>query len=146
MFGFFRKKKAPADTSPASITAGVLSTMGFALTENGVGIVVLSNMSGYSPHETASVVALMTIARDVKEAGNDVMQRMKIATHSTEVIKMLHQFTSHGLIREDLYSNDVNAIKNIAYMEKQNDEWVERVLSSDPIAGKERLARRTVAV
>ena len=37
-------------------------------------------------------------------------------------------------MREEIYANDVNAIKNIAYHEAQNAEWIAKVLDSDPIA------------
>lgn len=146
MFGFFRRKKPASQPSQADITTEALRTMGFQLSAYGVGTVVASNMSGYSPHETASMVALMTIARDVREAGSDIFVLMLIATHATEVIKMLHAFKTQGLMREEIWANDVNALKNIVYVEAQSAEWIEKVLSGDPIAGKERLATRTVAV
>lgn len=146
MFGFFRSKKPANDSSPAGIATEALRVMGFKLTPYGIGMVVASGMSGYSPHETASMVALMTFAWDIRESRNDVAIMMKVAVHGVEVIKILHQFKEQGLLKEDIWENDVNAIKNIINPSSQTKEWVAKVLDGDPIAGKERLAKRTVAV
>lgn len=145
MFDFFRRKKSPSDASPEGIATEALRVMGFKLSNYGVGVMVASHMSGYSPHETASMIALMTFARDIRESQNDAAVFIKVAAHATEVIKMLNQFREQGLIKEEVWENDVNAIKSIAYVGPQTMEWVAKVLDSDPIAGKERLAKRTLA-
>lgn len=148
MFGYFRKKRAPGGSSADGITTKVLADMGFELTPYGKGIVVASRRRGCSPHETACLVAYMTIARDIKEAGGDVLELVEISSRASLVIKMLGRFKEQGLMRDHLYADGVTAIKNTAYFKAQSEKWVEIILGSDPTAGKERLAtnaRRSTA-
>jgi hypothetical protein len=63
--------------------------------------------------------------------------------HTTLVIKALHKFKAEGMMRDDLYNNDVNALQKIGYINAESEDWARKVLNRDPIAGKERLAVRT---
>ena len=106
-------------------------------------VALLYLKSGYSPCEVASYLALVTLAHDAKEAGSDIMKLLALVPHANAIIDALKEFKSGGLMREELFKNDVCAIAGVVIVEMGQQEWISRVLS-DPVIGQERVARSRI--
>lgn len=116
-----------------------LKQLGYDPTFYGLGVAQLSLESGYSPAETASHLALVTLAMDANEAGNDIERLIALVPHARAMIDVLTELKNADLIREDIFKNDGRAILGVVIVEKDQPAWVERVLS-DPVIAKERVA------
>jgi len=141
MFGFFRKKQP--ERNPAVEAGAVLKILGFDLLPYGVGVAVASHLSGYSPHESASLIASTTLALEIQNANNDIIALMMIAVHALEVTRRLAAFAKQGLMREEIFENDRIALLGLIATDADQKSWVDRLLS-DPVAGKERLAKSRI--
>jgi hypothetical protein len=126
-------------TDDISTVEHMLYELGFHLTQYGVGVATLNLQSGYSDAETASHIALVTIAWDVRELGPDVRALVAIAGHVSGMLHVLKGYKDKGLIQEKLLQNDVLALIKITNPSPESEEWINRVLS-DEIAAKERCA------
>lgn len=117
----------------------MLFDLGFHLTQYGVGVATLNLQSGYSDAETASHIALVTIARDIRELGPDVRALMAITGHVSGMLHVLKGYKDKGLIQEKLLQNDVLALIKIANPSPDSEQWINEILS-DEVAAKERCA------
>jgi hypothetical protein len=142
MFGFFRKKRP--EQNPASESAAILKALGFDLLPYGAGVAIASHFSGYSPHESASLIASTTLALEIRNANNNVMVLMMVAAHATAVSRRLAGFAQQGLMRKDIFDNDMQALLGLITIDADQKKWVDRLLS-DPVAGKERLANSRIS-
>lgn len=142
MFGFFRKTRP--ERNPASETEAILKALGFDLLPYGAGVAIASHLSGYSPHESASLIASTTLALEIRNANNDIVVLMKVAVHATAVSRRLASFAQQGLIRKDVFENDMLAILGLITIDADQKKWVDRLLS-EPVAGKERLANSRIS-
>ena len=122
-----------------STVEDMLFDLGFDLTQYGAAVVTLNLQSGYSDAETASHIALATIARDVRELGSDIRALAAIASHAQYILRVLKGFEEKGLIRKNLLQNDVQALVKIVTPSVDSEEWINKVLSDEVIA-KERCA------
>lgn len=120
-----------------------LSEMGYQLTAYGISVAILELKSGYSEAETASHIALTTLALDVRKAGNDVIKLFSYLPQAEKLLIILKGYKEQGLMCQKLWKNDSVAIWNVVKIDKQQNEWIEKILK-DPIAGKERLAYSTL--
>lgn len=136
MFGFFKKKPSVNSIEEVSIH---LAHMGYSLLPYGVGVAQLELMSGYNAIETASHIALTTLALDVRNAGNDIVALTAFVPHGMALLEVLKNFKDNGKINPTQWANDANAIFHIVHVDQNQEEWIKKILS-DPIAGKERLA------
>jgi hypothetical protein len=144
MFGLFRRRKREQPSSdPIARVAAHLEAMGYKLTPYGVGVALLGAQSGYSEVETASHIALTTMARDIKEAGTDIAKLIAFLPHGRAILEMLKQYKDAGLMHPTQWQNDANAFYGIMMVNAHQQEWVDQVLS-DLVAGKERLATRCI--
>jgi hypothetical protein len=114
-----------------------LTKLGYDLTPYGAGVSV--GLDGYSDAETASYFALATLARDVKDAGDNIEKLAAFLPHATAMLKILKEYKDAGLIREALWKNDTTAIWHVANVDKEQLSWIERVLS-DPVISNDRVA------
>jgi hypothetical protein len=122
-----------------STVEDMLYDLGFHLTQYGVGVATLNLQSGYSDAETASHIALVTIAWDVRELGPDVRALMAIAGHVSSMLHVLKGYRDKGFIREKLLQNDVLALNKIVNPSPDSEEWINKVLC-DEVTAKERCA------
>lgn len=121
----------------------VCDQLGYTPTQYGVGVLLLSLTSGYSPVESASQIALATMATDIKDAGTDILRLMGFMPHTRAIIDILHEYTDRGLMRQSLSENDMRAYMGIAVVRAGQQEWIARVLS-DEVLSNERLATSKV--
>lgn len=117
----------------------LLGQLGFDLTPYGAGVAQLSLGSGFSNAETASHIALATVARDVRESSHDLDGIMYIAIHARSMLAALERFHTDGLMRSAFVKNDGRALIKVAIPSPEQAEWIDRVLS-DEVVAKERMA------
>ena len=148
MFGFLKRKlragAQEAEPDKSNIFSDIspfLNEMGYELTPYGMGVVFLELNSGYSLAETASHIALSTLARDVKEAGDDVQKLMMFVPHAISILEIIKGYRDQGIMHPTQWQNDANAIWHVGNIDEHQLEWVERILS-DEVIGKERVANR----
>jgi hypothetical protein len=142
MFGFFKSKPKP-DGNPITEVSEHLKIMGYDLTPYGAGVALLEVQSGYSSVETASHIALTTLALDVKRAGNDFPKMLALYTHGMALLEVLKGYRDQKLMRESMWENDSQAVYHVANIDAQQLSWIEKILS-DPVAGNERLANSRI--
>jgi hypothetical protein len=132
----------PNDKKTGSAELGkvdkILVQLGYDITPHGVGVALLSLESGYSAAETASHLALVTLARDCNST-NDIMILTALFEHAMATIKILSGYNSAGQFRDSEYKNDATAILKVATVDKDQKGWIDRVLS-DPLIQKDRVA------
>lgn len=150
--------KRLVDTPPSRNEPGLKSTpvdldsveeyakyLGYDLTRYGLGVACLSLKSGYSQLETASRLALVTLAWDVKEAGTDIVTLIAFVPHARSMVDILTQYQKQhpGLMREELFKNDALAMLKVVMVDQDQRAWIERVLS-DPTIASERVANSRI--
>lgn len=117
----------------------VLGKLGYDTTLYGAGVALLSLQSGYSEAETASHLALATLAHDVKEAGFDLQKSMALVAHAGAMIDILGELKNAGLMREIFFKNDGSAMLKVAIPSSEQTSWIDKVLS-DQMVAQERVA------
>lgn len=108
--------------------------LGVDITPYGAGVALLSLESGYSEAETASHFAVVTLARDVREAGFDIEKIMRFAPIAMATLECLKELKDRGLMREEIWQNDTTAIGKIAFPNPDTHSWIERILSDATVA------------
>jgi hypothetical protein len=116
----------------------VLIQLGYDITPYGVGVALLSLESGYSAAETASHLALVTLAHDCNSTDNITIFAV-LFEHAMSMIRILSEYNSAGRIRDSEYKNDATAILKVATVDKDQKSWIDQVLS-DPLIQKDRVA------
>lgn len=116
-----------------------LRQMGYDLLPYGFAVAQLELESGYNAVETASHIAHTTIALDVKEAGEDIMELMAFVPHGMALLEVLKKHKDKGQMNPTQWANDAQAVFQVIQVDENQIEWIDKILS-DPIAGKERLA------
>ncbi len=138
MFGLFKKKQDGGNGDLKKV-AERLKEMGYDLTPLGESVAMLGLKSGYNDAETASHIALTTMALDLRIAGSDVRKVMSYYPHTMTLLETLKNYKDKGMMRDELWKNDSNALLRVSTIDLKQEAWIAQVLS-DPIAGKERLA------
>ncbi len=136
MFGFFKKN---VSKNPIELVATHLRIMGYDFTAYGAGVALLEYESGYNEVETASHIALTTMALDIREAGDDIVQLTRFVPHAMALLDVLNSYKNKSMINPRQCQSDVATLVGICTVDSEQENWIERVLS-DPIAGKQRLA------
>ena len=111
-----------------------LKNMGLNITEHGTGVAAYSLASNYTSVETASFIALATFAKEIKEinqTSKDIIKLMEYVNKSYPVISYLKECGLKQLIRPIQLQHDLNALTKVVIVSKEQDEWIEKVLS-DP--------------
>ena len=140
MFGILKKKKPKNDLDSVEYH---LQMMGYDLLPYGAGVAQAELSSGYNAVETASHIAFTTMAWDVKEAGDDIMALVAFVPHGKALLELLKEYKDKKLMNPTQWDNDARAIYHIVTVDEHQLEWIEKILS-DPIAGKERLAKSRI--
>ncbi len=130
-------------SNPITAVAVHLEAMGYELEPYGVGLAFIEMESGYNAVETASHIALTTLARDVREAGTNIIKLMSFVPQAMHLLAVLKDYKDQDMMHPTQWQNDANAIWHVVNVNEHQEEWIEKVLS-DPIAGKERLAIRRI--
>ena len=119
-----------------------LKRMGYELTHYGNETALAELFSDYNEAETASHIALATMALDIKETELSVSKLMSFVPQVGVVLKILKYFKIKGMMRPALFKKDSNAFGQICTINEHQEGWINKVLG-DPISGKERLANKT---
>ena len=83
----------------ADALAGVvkhLRVMGYDPTPYAMGVALLSLQSGYKVVEVASHIAHVTLALDVREAGNDINKLNRYFLHGMALLEKLKEYKDAG--------------------------------------------------
>lgn len=116
-----------------------LKTMGYDLQIHGVRLAILELASGYNAVETASHIALTTLARDVSEAIPNLLKLMPLLSHGNWLLKVLKEYKDNSRMHPTQWQNDSTAVLRIITVDNQQQAWLREILA-DPLAGKERIA------
>lgn len=146
MFDFFRKKQAPRATEATGSLDDViahLKNMGYDLLPHGTAVALLELKSGYNAVETASHIAHVTLARDIRDAGQNTMKLVAFVPHAQALIEVLTRYKNNGKMHPTQWQNDCRAILGIVMVDANQLQWLEKVLS-DPVSGAERLAKSRI--
>lgn len=138
----FRDEKLKSATEYGEYLARVeaaLYRLGYKINFYGIGITRFSFVSGYSPCETASHLALSTLALDIKEGFPDIRKMMRPVPNASAMFHILVDFKNAGLMREELVENDARAIFHVITPGKHQLTWISQVLS-DPLIAQNRVA------
>lgn len=119
-----------------------LEVMGYELASEGVPVVLANKVSGYTPVEAASFIALSTLASDAREADFHVLERGNLVVHGAALIEVLTQYKNNKLMRETWWKNDCVAILKITHPSPEQEEWICKILS-DPMS-QGRLAKSKI--
>jgi hypothetical protein len=89
-----KQSEEPGETvSDITQVQEVLKELGYDMTPYGAGVALVSAGSGYSHAETASYLALATLALDAKEGENDVIKTMQLLSHARAMVSRAVQFS-----------------------------------------------------
>lgn len=122
---------------------GHLRDMAYVPTPQGIEVIFMQLASGYSETEAASHIAVVTMARDLKETGNDLFALMNFVPHARLILEHLKAYKDSGLMREEIWRNDSTAIGKLSMFPAERDQWIARVLS-DPVSARDRLANSRI--
>ena len=119
-----------------------LKHLGYEMAPDGIGVAMLSRMSGYSAVETASNISVLTLARDVNEAGRDIEKLSKLAVRAMTMLKVLKFYKDKGMMREESWKNDSAAVFGLAGRGpgENQQQWISAVLQNDEVRHLGRLA------
>ncbi len=117
----------------------IVHHLGYTLTPHGVGVALLSLESGYNEFSTSTQMALVTLAMDIREAGDDITKLMAFVPHTMAMIDIMKEWKDKGVLPQEIFENDGRAMIKITTVSPDQKEWLDRVLS-DPISAKERVA------
>lgn len=138
-----RRRAAPTAGAKASddlaAVAKHLKSMGYDLTPYGGGVALAQLASGYNVVEAASHLAHVTLARDVRDAGDNIEKLVAFVPHGMALIEVLTQYKDAGAMHPTQWQNDARAVMGIITVDEQQEKWLTQVLS-DPVAGAQRVA------
>jgi len=95
-----------------------LKMMGYDMNDEGGAVVAIRLMkSGYNEVESASYIAMVTMALDIKITGKDIELLMSFAPHVQALLALLKKYRDEDKMSEVRWKNDSNAIFKIFYLE-----------------------------
>ncbi|TBR56057.1 hypothetical protein EYS06_00010 [Escherichia albertii] len=142
----FIAKKQKSNNIHASTTDALifvehaLNVSGYKLTPYGVSVSLLSLSNGFSKEETFSHIALMALSQHAKVAGSDVIELSKVSIRAMSIAESLTKLFRKGLIRSEIYKNDLNAIMAVSTINKNQEDWISIVLESNSTSNKDAIA------
>ncbi|EHR9043336.1 hypothetical protein LG902_005027 [Escherichia coli] len=142
----FIAKKQKSNNIHASTTDALifvehaLNVSGYKLTPYGASVSLLSLSNGFSKEETFSHIALMALSQHAKVAGSDVIELSKVSIRAMSIAESLTKLFRKGLIRSEIYKNDLNAIMAVSTINKNQEDWISIVLESNSTSNKDAIA------
>ena len=121
-----------------------LTIMGYDLLPYGAVVALAELESGYNEVETASHIALTTLALDIRESENNVVSLMSFTPHGMALLEVLKDYKDHREMNPTQWQNDSSAVWHIINIDEHQKPWIDKILS-DPIAGKQRMANSRIA-
>ncbi|EOG1982547.1 TPA: hypothetical protein ACPET9_000734 [Proteus mirabilis] len=117
-----------------------LSHSGYSLTKHGALVALSILEKGFSKYETYSWIAVFVSAQNMKEH-RDIITQLQISKRCLSLAKDIKFMYDNNLLREDVFTNDTSALRGILSIDENTDAWVERVLSFDPYANENIVAK-----
>ncbi|MGV4796287.1 hypothetical protein [Rhizobium sp. F40D2] len=114
--------------------------LGYDLTPYGHAFSLISLGSGYNEFATASQIALVTLATDIREAGHNITKLMAFMPHTMAMIDIMNEWKDRGVLPQAIFENDGRAMVKVAMVSPEQNEWIDKVLS-DPVSTAERVAQ-----
>ncbi|MCX0792096.1 hypothetical protein JDS34_18135 [Escherichia coli] len=142
----FIAKKQKSNNIHASTTDALifvehaLNVSGYKLTPYGASVSLLSLSNGFSKEETFSHIALMALSQHAKVAGSDAIELSKVSIRAMSIAESLTKLFRKGLIRSEIYKNDLNAIMAVSTINKNQEDWISIVLESNSTSNKDTIA------
>jgi hypothetical protein len=120
-----------------------LQSLGYEPTEFTVGFYAISEENGYSPAETASKIALITMAKGIRSDIEDKPMHLFVyPIHATSILKILKEWKEHGMMHPTEYQNIVSAFMVISTLHENWLRWINEILE-EPFASYE-LAKNVI--
>lgn len=113
--------------------------LGYDLTRYGYAFSLISLGSGYNEFATATQIALVTLATDIRAAGHDITKLMSFMPHTMAMIDIMKDWKDRGVLPQAIFENDGRAMVKVATVSPEQNEWIDNVLA-DPVSTAERLA------
>ncbi|MDR6664509.1 hypothetical protein [Rhizobium sp. 1399] len=113
--------------------------LGYDLTPYGHAFSLISLSSGYNEFATATQIALVTLATDIRAAGHDITKLMSFMPHTMAMIDIMKEWRDRGVLPQAIFENDGRAMVKVATVSPEQNEWIDKVLS-DPVSTAERVA------
>ncbi|MDQ8063227.1 hypothetical protein REY73_25875, partial [Escherichia coli] len=73
-------------------------------------------------------------------AGSDVIELSKVSIRAMSIAESLTKLFRKGLIRSEIYKNDLNAIMAVSTINKNQEDWISIVLESNSTSNKDAIA------
>lgn len=100
----------------------------------------MSLSNGFSKEETFSHIALMALSQHAKVAGSDAIELSKVSIRAMSIAENLTKLFRKGLIRSEIYKNDLNAIMAVSTINENQEDWISIVLESNSTSNKDTIA------
>lgn len=102
-----------------------LQSLGYEPTELTIGFYTVSKESGYSPAETASKIALITMAKGIKSDFPGKPKRLAVyPLHAHSILKILKEWKEHSKMHPTEYQNITSAFMAISTL---RENWLLRI-------------------
>jgi hypothetical protein len=102
MFEYIKRNRKLKSSAPVQATNRLqevvkhLRVMGYDLTPYGMAVAMASVSSDYNEVEVASHIAHVTLARDVREAGADILKLTGYVPHGMALLEVLKEYKDAG--------------------------------------------------
>ena len=104
------------EETAANISKYHLRMMGYDINDEGSGIAIRLMRSGYNEVESASYIAMVTMALDIENAGKDMELLMSFVPHAHALLDLLKKYRDENKMNEDVWKNNSKAIFKISYL------------------------------
>jgi hypothetical protein len=118
--------------------------MGYDINDEGSVIAIKMMKSGYNEVESASYIAMVTMALDIKNADKNLELLMSFSSHVRALLDLLKKYKDENKMREDVWKNNSKAIFKIFYLDENTKSWIEKILTSDDSIKGLRLANSRI--
>ncbi|HBR2909553.1 TPA: hypothetical protein L9R01_003873 [Klebsiella pneumoniae] len=129
-----------ADTEELNFIHGHLESCGYQLSPHGAAVALMLMESDYSKEESLSYLGLIALAQDMISSGKGINDILNVSKRGKCLIEIIGNLHKNGLIRYELYLNDISAIKSITFIEENYGDIIKLVINSDPHANADRVA------
>ena len=133
-------EKLTSNINAISFISNTLEVSGYTITRHGIAVSLMLMANGYSKEETFSYIALMSITQHANEAGDNVIELMKASTRGPSIANSIHDLYKSGGIRKELFENDINALSSVISIDENQQQWIDKILTSDPAANADKVA------
>lgn len=132
MFGLFKK-------NPYDETIKYLDHFGYETNTWGDATIFGLLYTKEHPIDIACIISILTLALDLREIGDDVLNRSRIISHAAALADMIEDYQKLGLISKQDYKSYIKRIAAISTPALRQRVLIELMLS-DPVFRDDRMA------